>query len=253
MPVVALAIVIVLFLALLALIGGKQPVLRTEIIRDYERGLLYSKGVQTKILTAGQYRLWRSQSITRVDMRTQVLYQGAQEVTTADGISVKLTLGGSYRITDAALSVNAAVNPLTLLYQEGQRAVRSAVLAAKLEDLLADRGALDAAIFTATAASAPPLGFELVTLAIRDVILSGELKRSLAAPTFAQREGLAALERARGETAALRNLANAARLIQEQPGLLQLRALQSVEQGESNTIVLGVADKGLVPVTRTPE
>ena len=34
---------------------------------------------------------------------------------------------------------------------------------------------------------------------------------------------LAALEKARGETAALRNLANAARLVEERPALMQLR------------------------------
>ena len=41
-------------------------------------------------------------------------------------------------------------------------------------------------------------------------------------------EGLAALERARGETAALRALANGARVLADHPGLLQLRTAQEV-------------------------
>jgi len=55
----------------------------------------------------------------------------------------------------------------------------------------------------------------------------------------ARREGLAALERARGETAALRNLANAARMIEQNPHLLQLRTLQVMEHTMGNTYVLG--------------
>jgi hypothetical protein len=43
----------------------------------------------------------------------------------------------------------------------------------------------------------------------------------------AQKDGQAALEKARGKTAALRSLANAARMMDDNPNLLQLRALQA--------------------------
>jgi hypothetical protein len=61
----------------------------------------------------------------------------------------------------------------------------------------------------------------------------------------AKKEGLAALEKARGETAALRNLANAAQIVQKNPALLQLRALQS----SGNTVVLSMPfEGGVIPV-----
>src|SRR5262249_10211862 len=65
----------------------------------------------------------------------------------------------------------------------------------------------------------------------------------------AQKEGQAALERARGETAALRNLANAARTMEENPTLLQLRALQTLADSPGNTLVLGLPN-GAVPVAK---
>jgi len=65
----------------------------------------------------------------------------------------------------------------------------------------------------------------------------------------ARQEGLAALERARGETAALRSLANAAHLIERNPALMQLRLLQAVGQNSGNTVVLGVpAQSGPIPI-----
>jgi regulator of protease activity HflC (stomatin/prohibitin superfamily) len=65
----------------------------------------------------------------------------------------------------------------------------------------------------------------------------------------AQKEGQAALERARGETAALRNLANAARIMDDNPNLLQLRALQALSDSPSNTLVLGLPN-GPIPILK---
>ncbi len=66
----------------------------------------------------------------------------------------------------------------------------------------------------------------------------GELKNIFAQVVNARKEGLAALERARGETAALRSLANAAGALDNNPGLLQLRLLQVLEKNSGNTVVL---------------
>jgi regulator of protease activity HflC (stomatin/prohibitin superfamily) len=53
-------------------------------------------------------------------------------------------------------------------------------------------------------------------------------------------EAEASLERARGEQASLRALANAARLIKDNPALANLRFLQTLEQIQgAKTIVLG--------------
>jgi hypothetical protein len=63
---------------------------------------------------------------------------------------------------------------------------------------------------------------------------------------------LVLLLRARGETAALRNLANAARTIEDNPNLLHLRALQTLADSSGNTLVLGMSD-GTIPLLRRTE
>ena len=53
----------------------------------------------------------------------------------------------------------------------------------------------------------------------------------------------------RGETAALRSLANAAHMIERNPNLMQLRLLQVLGQQSGNTVVLGVpATSGPIPI-----
>jgi hypothetical protein len=61
-------------------------------------------------------------------------------------------------------------------------------------------------------------------------MLARDLKAAFGEVPRARAEGRAALERARGESAALRNLANAARLIDANPALMNLRLLQAIAQ-----------------------
>ena len=88
------------------------------------------------------------------------------------------------------------------------------------------------------------MGLRLLKIEVRDLMLPGELKRAFAQTITAQKEALANLERARGETASLRSLANAARLMQDHPGLLQLRAVQAIESSKGNTIQPGTRSRG---------
>lgn len=95
------------------------------------------------------------------------------------------------------------------------------------------------------------LGLRLLAADIKDIMFPGELKRIFAQVVQAKQEGLAALEKARGETAALRNLANAARAVADNPALLQLRMLQAVAGQPGSTLVVGVP--GAMPVTARSE
>jgi hypothetical protein len=54
---------------------------------------------------------------------------------------------------------------------------------------------------------------------------------------------------ASGETAALRHLANAAKMIESNPGLMQLRMLQTLGGSSGNTLVLGLpAQTAAIPL-----
>ena len=93
---------------------------------------------------------------------------------------------------------------------------------------------------------------KLISADVKDIMLPGEMKKVFTQVVKAQKEGQAALERARGETAALRSLANAARMMDDNPNLLQLRALQGLEVSSGNTLMLGLPN-GAVPVVKQNE
>jgi regulator of protease activity HflC (stomatin/prohibitin superfamily) len=93
-----------------------------------------------------------------------------------------------------------------------------------------------------TASSLAKIGIELLGVEVRDIMVPGDLKRLFAGVVAARKEGEASLERVRAETAALRSLANAGRMIEDNPGLLQLRMLQQVGGSTGNTVVVSMPD-----------
>jgi regulator of protease activity HflC (stomatin/prohibitin superfamily) len=221
--------------------------LRRTTILEYERGLLYDGGRFHSALAPGQYWIWSpTRSVTKVDVRQRISTVAGQEVLTADGIAVKVSLVAQYHIADPALAINAQTSYESALHTELQLAIRRLVSAEPIEALLEKRPQLGALLTEQVREPAKRLGLELAQADVRDLTLPGELKKLFAQVTKARQEGLAALERARGETAALRNLANAARLVHDNPALMQLRVLQVLGEQSGNTVVLGM------PASTTP-
>jgi regulator of protease activity HflC (stomatin/prohibitin superfamily) len=130
-------------------------------------------------------------------------------------------------VSSATTFVVASAGPEAELYTAVQLALRGAVLTRAHSAVDAERHAIAAEVLEGVAARASELGVSVSDVAVRDVVMPGELRRAALAELVAASEGRAALERARGETAALRSLLNAARLAEEHPALLELRALQA--------------------------
>jgi len=107
-----------------------------------------------------------------------------------------------------------------------------------LESLLGDRTELDEQLRAGIISAAGGLGLEINSVAVRDLMLPGDYKRMLSQVVEARLQGQAALERTRAETAALRNLANAAALVKDNPALFQLRLLEQMASSTGNTYVI---------------
>jgi regulator of protease activity HflC (stomatin/prohibitin superfamily) len=220
-------------------------VLRGQVISttifEYERGLRFSRGKFHGELGPGLYRYLKTYTaIRKLDVRPVQLPVNGQEVLTRDGVAVKISLSATYQVLDARKAVFSAENHVTALYTELQQALRAVVSATDAETLLASRADLGARLLEVCKSHAVTLGLELQALAVRDLTFPGELKKIFAQVVKARQEGLAALERARGETAALRNLANAAQMVQRNPHLFQLRLLQVAGQQAGTTLVVGM-------------
>lgn len=227
-----------------------RGLVRWEAVLEYEAGLLYRSGRFVRRLGPGgrlHLPLW--EELVRVDLRRRIATVPGQEVLSADQVGLKVSVAVDFEVADPVRAVHGTTSWEEALHVAVQLALRAAVGASRIDDLLAERGAIGRRLAEAVAPQAEALGLRLHGVEVKDVMFPGELKKIFAEVVRAQKEGQAALERARGEAAALRSLANAARLVEETPALLNLRVLQAVggAAAAGGTVVLGVPE-GLVPV-----
>lgn len=193
----------------------------------WERGVRFDRGVLVGEVEPGQHKFPRRVVLHRVDVRPRTMTPAAQDVPTSDGVLVRVTVVVRWAVSSATTFVVASAGPEAELYTAVQLALRGAVLTRAHSAVDAERDAIAAEVQEAVALRAAELGVSVSDVAVRDVVMPGELRRAALAELVAAAEGRAALERARGETAALRSLLNAARLAEEHPALLELRALQA--------------------------
>jgi regulator of protease activity HflC (stomatin/prohibitin superfamily) len=208
------------------------------VVQEWERVLLYRDGRFQEILGPGRHRRvrWRRRRVP-VQVRPRLLVVPSQEVLTADGLSVKVSLTVAVRTDDPRRWYESVEDADAFVYAALQIAVREVVATQTLDELLAARDTLPTDVRGRVQGATDAVGVVVDSLALRDVMVPAELRRAAADVAVARSQGQAALERACSEVAATRALANAARMVAEQPGLLQLRTLQAVEAGGA-TVVL---------------
>src|SRR5919109_4502878 len=105
-----------------------------------------------------------------------------------------------------------------------------------VEDVLSRRSEIGGEVLGRSQEAVRKIGVELESVDVKDLMLPAATKRLLNQVVDARQQGLASLEKARGETAALRSLANAARLVEANPSVLQLRTLQQLAASSGNTL-----------------
>jgi regulator of protease activity HflC (stomatin/prohibitin superfamily) len=216
--------------------------LRFEVrVAEGSRALLFRYGKFVRQLEPGRFVAYGTgYTSVEVDMRAQSFTVGNQEIVTAEGVPVRVSAIVRYQPVDALAFHLASYSAYTELYQAVQIALRNAVVTLTAEDLLAQRVAVSEHALDELGDKVAEFGIKVLAVAVRDVVLAGELKRALAAKLQAQLEAQASLERARGEAATMRSLANTAGVLEKNPALAQLRLLQAIESGRA-TVVVGDA------------
>ena len=207
---------------------------KNVIIHHTESALAYKHGKFVRELAPGKHLLWGSGwYIVRQDNRPQMILIPNQEIMTKDLMTVKISVLATVQLVNLKDAEASSNNIIGTLHMLGQLAIRSAVSNMTLDEMIASPTDLLPALRAELEPQCLAHGYKLVDVAIRDVILPAPLKKAQLAIALAQKEGQAALEKARFETAALRSLINAANLVKEHPELAQLRMLQVLQDSKA--------------------
>jgi regulator of protease activity HflC (stomatin/prohibitin superfamily) len=218
----------------LAMLGRVSVSLVSEtVVENHEAGLLHLEGRLVERLTPGRHAFWtagRKVEVKRVDLRPQTVEISAQEMLTKDRIALRVTLTAFRRIVDPERAVAAAPDVDAWLYRLAQFAIREAVAARTLDEVLSARSTLDAELRAYVREHVTESGIEVTELGVKDVILPGDIRELVNKVVEAERTAKANLIRRQEETAATRSLLNTAKLMEENPLLLRLKELESLER-----------------------
>ena len=249
---------LILVVAVLAVLGAAAAVARARTVATIyppSVGLLYRDGRFERELAPGRYAWFdpfgrrKLVRIAQAGLPTQL---GEITVLSKDQFSFRLGLAPVLNIVDSRLFAEsqAAVEPQAfapyVALGTSHLALHWLVAAAAIEvvgnftlaEILAAPAAVPDALQAKLAEAVPGAVVERVLLTA--INLPPETRKMFTEVERARLEAQAALERARGEQAALRVLANAARLVADNPALANLRLLQAVESSKgATTIIVG--------------
>ena len=202
-------------------------------VPDEHVGLLTVNSKLDRVLEPGSYGFWkfnRSVFIELLDMRLQATEVNGQEILTKDRVSLRINLSANYRIQDAEMVAMKLKDHMGFIYQELQLRLREAVGTKTLDELLEDKDALNSVIANAARHQFEEYGIVLEGVGVKDIILPGDMKTILNQVVEAQKEAEANVIRRREETQAMRSLHNTAKLMENNPTLLRLKELESLER-----------------------
>jgi regulator of protease activity HflC (stomatin/prohibitin superfamily) len=241
--------VLVLLLLVLSARRGFNIVARITVF-EYEKGIRYTRGKLDGVIERGVYwYLPMNTTIVKVDERPRFVAVAGQEVLSSDGVTLKVSIAANYEITDPITAINKNQDYQQALYLELQMALREIIGKKTIDEVTEGREDISKLLLEKSLKKVGNLGLKLTSVDIKDIMFPGALKQLFAQVVNARKEGQAALEKARGESAALRNLLNASKMLEDNPNLLQLRLIQAINQSSGNTIVFGVpGNMGTIPV-----
>lgn len=202
-------------------------------VREHERGLHYVQGRLVQVLEPGRYALWThlegEVTVSVLDMRLQQVALAGQDLMTRDKVTLRLTLTVEYAIADPALAAHTVQDARDAIYLLVQLAAREYVASVTLDGLLEGRDALTRYLEQHTVDKAAKFGARVERLGVKDVVLPGEMKTLLNRVIEAEKQAAANVILRREETAAVRALANNARVMADHPIMLRLKELETMK------------------------
>jgi len=216
-------------LALLVLIAVIVLYSAIRILREYERGVVFTLGRYTGTKGPGLILLVPfAQQMVRVDLRVVVDEVPPQDVISRDNVSVKVNAVIYFRVVDAERAIIQVSNYLAATSQLAQTTLRWVLGKHDLDEMLSERDKLNADIQDVLDKQTEAWGIKVSTVEIKRIDLDESMIRAIARQAEAERARRAKIINAEGEFQASQKLLDAARVLAPVPQAMQLRYLATL-------------------------
>jgi len=202
-----------------------------KVVREYERGVIFRLGRLIGAKGPGLFLIIPIvDKMVKVDLRTITLDVPPQEVITRDNVPASVNAVVYFRVMDPQAAVVEVVDHIEATRQISMTTLRSVLGKAELDGILSEREKLNRELQAIIDEHTDPWGIKVSIVEIKDVKIPTEMQRAIARQAEAERERRAKIINAEGELQAAEKLREAAAIMQEAPGALQLRYLQTLSE-----------------------
>src|ERR1043166_1791301 len=204
-----------------------------RILREYERGVIFRL---RRVLGGGVkgpgliLLIPVIDKMVKVSLRTVVMDVPTQDVITQDNVSIKVNAVVYCRVIEPQKAVVGVENFLMATSQISQTTLRSVLGQSELDDLLGQREKINQRLQQIIDNQTGPWGIKVSTVEVKQIDLPQEMQRAMARQAEAERERRSKVISAEGEFQASQRLADAAKILAEQPSALTLRYLQTLRE-----------------------
>jgi len=235
-------IAVVAFIVLVSLFLFASTV---KILKEYERGVVFRLGRVYDDGAKGPGLFFLVPFINRmvkVDLRTVTMDVPPQDVITRDNVPARVTAVIYFRVVNPNKSVIEVENFVQATSQISQTTLRSVLGKKDLDDLLANREAINAELQTIIDEQTEPWGIKVSVIEVKDVEIPQQMQRAMSRQAESERERRAKIISAEGEYQASERLRQAADRL-DSPTAVQLRLFQTMAEiatEQNSTIVLPI-------------
>ncbi len=228
----------------LVIFGGLILMSAVKILREYERGVVFRLGRYVGTRGPGLVLLIPGiERMEKVSMRIVTLDIPSQDVITRDNVSVKINAVVYFRVMMPDRAIIEVENFLYATSQLAQTTLRSVAGQAELDELLAEREAINLKMQSLLDEATDPWGIKVSDVELKHIDLPTEMQRAMAKQAEAERERRAKIIAAEGELQASEKLTEASAIMGREPVTIQLRYLQTLTEvaaENSSTVIFPV-------------
>ena len=213
-----------------------------RIAAQWERGVVLRLGKFQSVKGPGIiYIVPFVDSVRFVDLRLLTLNIPSQQVITKDNVPAAIDGVLFFLVADAEKAVILIQDFAFAIAQYAQATLRDIVGGLSLDELLSEREQIQKRIAEVVEGHVRDWGLHLDSIRLQDIEMPEDLKRIMSRQASAEREKRATITKAEGDKIAATNLAAAAVIMEQTPGAMRLRTLQTIDSlgaGPANTIVM---------------
>src|SRR5436190_6049974 len=205
-----------------------------KILREYERGVIFRLG---RLIGGDGLKgpglillIPFIDKMVKVSLRTVVLDVPPQDIITSDNVSIKVNAVVYFRVIEPQKAVVQVENFLAATSQISQTTLRSVLGQSELDDLLSQRDKINHKLQQIIDANTEPWGVKVSNVEVKQIDLPQEMQRAMAKQAEAERERRSKIIAAEGEFQASQRLADASKILSEEPSAITLRYLQTLRE-----------------------